>query len=112
MTVFRRVQGDIGDTIDPVIDGVQDLDDVTSVEAHVWRRGVDPEVLDAAVLDAADRTLLVQLGDATGWLSDAAPGVWSVEYQLDFGASPSLTWPAGIKDFIVVSAQGDPVVVP
>lgn len=108
MTVFRRVQGDIGDTIDPVIDGVQDLEDVTAVEAHVWRRGVEPVILDAAVFDPVARTILVQLGDAAGWLSDAAPGVWSVEYELAFGASPSLTWPAGIKDFIVVTAEGDP----
>lgn len=110
MTVFRRVQGDIGDTIDPILDGIQDLASVTAVEAHVWRRGVDPEVLDAEVLDETARTLLVQLGDADGWLSDAAPGVWKVEYQLVFGAgTPSITWPASIKDFIVVSAQGDPV---
>lgn len=110
MTVFRRVQGDIDDTIDPIIDGIQDLTAVTAVEAHVWRRGVDPEVLTAAVADASARSLLVQLGDANGWLSDAAPGVWNVEYELVLGVgTPAITWPASIKDFIVVSAQGDPV---
>lgn len=105
-TIFRRVQGDIGDTINPILDGIQDLTTVTNVEAHVWRTGIAAETLEAEVLDPVARILLVHLGDATGWLVTAAPNVWRVEYALTFADGTELTWPASGNDWIMVRAQG------
>jgi len=110
MTVFRRVQGDINDTIVPILNGVEDLTTATAVEAHVWLDGEPAETLTAIVLDATNRTIEVELGAVDGWLSDAAPNTWYVEYQVTFADDTVLTWPAGSPDIIMVRAQGAPAV--
>lgn len=112
MTTWNKVAGDIGDTITVTLGGIASLDAVVSVEAHIWKPGTPPEVLAAAVTDNDTCTIQVQLGDATGWLVDAAQGRWNIEYELTFGDGSELTWPQMRPDEIVVRSQYDAVVVP
>lgn len=107
MTTWSKVAGDIGDSITVDLGGIANLDTVTAVEAHVWKNGTDPVVLDADVLDAAACRIEVELGDETGWLADAAQGRWSIEYELTFGDGSELTWPQMKPDEIVVRSQHD-----
>lgn len=108
MTRWNRVQGDVGDTIVVTLDGVANLDGVDTVEGHVWRQNVAAVTLDAAVTDSATRRVTVELGDADGWLSDAAPGEWLFETVATYLDGSVLTWPQGTPDRIAVRAQGDP----
>ena len=39
MTTWLKVRGDVKDTIVPVLSGVENLANVTSIEGHVWRIG-------------------------------------------------------------------------
>lgn len=113
MTALQpAVIGDIGDTRIIQLDGVDTLDDVTAIEAHVWiehRKSSTAVTLAAEVLDAGDRTIVVDLGTdpETGWLPAVARrNEWLIEYQLTFG-STVLTWPNGDPDTINVREQGD-----
>lgn len=92
MTTWKRTQGDIGDTICAVLDGVVDLTAVTSIEAHVQYGSDTPVTLSAGVLDATDRTVLVQLGGVAGWLETAKRGCWSLEFEVTFGSGAQITW--------------------
>jgi hypothetical protein len=107
MSRWERVQGDVDDTITVTLGGIADLDDVTAVEAHVWTTS-ERETLSAAVADSAARTILVQLGDANGWLASATAATWLAEWQLTFADGSVKTWPAGKPDEIKVRADGDP----
>lgn len=101
--VWRRVQGDINDTITGVLNGVQDLAAATAVEAHVWRRdSLTTETLAAAITDPVARTVVVQLGGAAGWLSDAAVANWLVDVEVLFADGTTLSWPAGPPGVIAV----------
>jgi hypothetical protein len=100
------VSGDVGDSRLVVLDGIDDLTTVSSIEAHVWRRGMDPVTLTAAVTDAIARTVTVQLGTSGGWLPTAEPGMYNVEIEATLG-STVLTWPNGAPDQLEVRAQGD-----
>lgn len=85
------VVGDSGDTRIIRIDGVDDLDAVSAARAFVWKPGVAPATLTAAVVDATARTVSVELGT---WLQNTATaGDWLFEIELDT-ASSSLTWPS------------------
>lgn len=107
MNLAPAVSGDVGDTRTVALNGVEDLDDATSVEAHVWRYGVtEVTTLAASVTDATARTITVQLGGAEGWLATAAPGRWFVEYEVTFGATV-ITWPSQRPDVLQVRAEGD-----
>lgn len=105
MTVWRKVQGDVNDTITVVLSGVEDLTTANAIEAHVWRRSVDSVTLTAAITDTVTRTAVVQLGGATGWLSDALIAAWSVDFQVTFVDGTILTWPSGVPDVIAVRAN-------
>lgn len=100
MTTFSRVQGDVLDTVVAQLAGVADFTGAT-VEAHVWRPDVAPADLVASV--TTDGICTVQLGS---WLTTAAAGTWYIEYQVTFGDSSQLTWPAKAPDVITVRAQG------
>lgn len=102
---WRKVQGDVNDTITAVLNGVEDLVPATAVEAHVWRHDVAPETLAAAITDPVTRTVIVQLGGATGWLFDAAETVWYLDVQVTFADGTILTWPAGVPATIAVRAD-------
>jgi hypothetical protein len=102
--IFKRVQGDVDDYVDLEIDGVTDLTTVTAVEGYVWRRRTIVE-LTAAVQDAANRIVRVQLGGAAGWLADARPGDWHVDVKLAFDNAQDLSWPSGVPDWIRVRAR-------
>jgi hypothetical protein len=102
VTAWRKVQGDVNDTITVVLSGVENLLTATAVEAHVWRADVAPETLPAAITDPVTRTVLVQLGGASGWLSDAAANVWYVDVQVTFADGSVFTWPSGGPDTIAV----------
>lgn len=100
------VSGDVGDTRLVVLDGIDDLTTVSSIEAHVWRNAVAPVTLTTTVTDAVARSVTVQLGGAGGWLPTAAPGTYHIEIEVTIG-STVLTWPNGAPDQIEVRAQGD-----
>jgi hypothetical protein len=108
--MWKRVAGDVDDTIVPQLGGIVNLDAVASVEAHVWTSATRVN-LSAAVTDSAARTITVELGDETGWLATQAPVVatkWQVEYELTFLDGSVKTWPEGSPDLIEVRPQGDP----
>lgn len=111
MTTWNKVAGDIGDTIIVDLGGIANLTAVTDVEAHVWKQGTDPAVLDATVLDSDECTITVELGDGTGWLATATQGRWSLEYQLTFGDGSVLTWPQMKPDLLIVRSDHDEIVV-
>lgn len=105
------VQGDIGDQRIIVLAGIDNLNAVASVQAHVYtgskQSTTHVATLDAAVVDATDCTIAVELGDANGWLATATPGTYRIEYQLTFANGDVLTWPAEAGDKLKVRAQGD-----
>lgn len=107
---WRRVSGDVGDTLVAVLDGVDTLDGVTAVEGHVWRwvrdDGTPRVTLAAAVTNAAAREVTVQLGGVGGWLPTASPGSWLFELEVTSGGV-TRTWPEGPPAVIDVRAQGD-----
>lgn len=105
MTAWRKVKGDVNDTITVILSGVENLAGATAVEAHVWHNDIDPETLPAAITNPTTRTVVVQLGGVTGWLSDAAEHVWLVDVQVTFGDGTILTWPSGRPDTIAVRAD-------
>lgn len=110
MTLWKRVAGDVDDTIVAQLGGIDNLDTVASVEAHVWTLSSRAN-LTAAVADSAARTITVELGDETGWLATQAPIVatkWQVEYEVTFLDGSVKTWPEGPPDVIEVRPQGDP----
>lgn len=78
---WDRVQGDTDDTLIARVGGVEDLAAVTSVDALVWKTTTPPseQVLTASVLDADERTVLIDLGD---WITTAAPAVWHVAVRI------------------------------
>lgn len=108
MTTWNRTQGDIGDTITITLDGVDDLNNVASVECHVTK-GTTTATLAAAVANPVARTVLVQLGTVaqllTGWLAGAQPGTWSLETEVTFADGTVLTWPDLNTDYIAVRPQ-------
>lgn len=105
------VQGDVGDERTITLAGIDNLDSVSAVVAHVYTGNktetTHVATLDAAVASSSDCTITVQLGDATGWLATADPGNYRIEYQLTFANGDILTWPAVDGDRIRVRAQGD-----
>ena len=106
MTTWKRVQGDLKDTLTVTLDGVVDLASAVTVVAHVWRNGVAPITLTAAVTNPTTRLVTIQLGSTGGWLATAAPTTWWLEVQVTFTDGTVLTWPAGTPDMIIVRAQG------
>lgn len=106
MTAWRKVQGDVNDTIIVVLDGVQDLSAVTGIEAHVWRNDTTPISLTASVVNSDARTIEVDLGGASGWLLTAEPEIYFIEEQVTFSDGTVLTWPSGAPDLLIVRADG------
>lgn len=107
MTTWQKVAGDIGDSITVTLGGIANLSAVSAVQAHVWKNGSDPAVLEAEVTDADACEILVHLGDAGEWLPMASHGRYSLEYELTFLDGSELTWPQMRPDEIVVRDQGD-----
>lgn len=102
--LWKKVQGDINDTIVVRLGGVQDLTGATFV-GETWLGNGDTVELDAEVTDADAREITVDLGDADGWLSDAAVGRWLIQYEGTFGDGSKITWPDGTPDVIEVRAE-------
>jgi hypothetical protein len=105
VTIWDRVQGDVNDTIEPILSGVVDLTEVTVVRAFVRRRGVVVE-LTGSVVDAVLCKIRLQLSTNT-WLQTAEPGEWLLQSQLTFLSGRIATFPSGEPDKIVVHAQND-----
>lgn len=104
MTTWHRKNGDVLDTVTVEIKGldVTGLTAATSVEAHVQYGAESPVTLLGAVLDPVGDpsaspvvwpTVLIQLGDGTGWLAAAKRGCWRFETEITFGSGAQLTWP-------------------
>ena len=109
MTTWNRVNGDVNDTIVAQLAGVANLTGVTAVEAHVWPvTGGAAVTLTAAVTDATNRYVTVQLGAGGGWLPSAAAGPWNIEYQTTWSGGAIITWPekGSPPDQIIVRQQG------
>ena len=109
-TTWYRTQGDVADTIvAQLMSGAtaQDLTGVTAVEAHVWpQRGGTTVTLTAAVTDATNGKVTVQLSGSSSWLNTAVAGPYWIEYQTTWSGGAVLTWPEGPRDQIIVEAQG------
>ncbi len=98
-----------GDTDETVVvqlngDDITTLAGATDVQAHVWTDPNFVTVLDATIIDAANRYVEVDLGDASGWLANLvqAPGEvvqYNLQVQVTFGADVS-TWPPDILTVI------------
>lgn len=105
------VQGDVGDFRTITLAGVDNLNSVSSVVAHIYTGSKTSTThvadLDASVADATECTIIVELGDANGWLATATPGTYRIEYQVTFANGDVLTWPAEAGDKLKVRAQGD-----
>lgn len=110
MTTWRKVQGDVKDTIIAVLSGVEDLATATGAEAHAWRKGVASTTLVATITNPTTRTVSVALGGVAGWLSSAGPPAggdaldWDFEIQVTWADGTVLTWPAETPDTIIVRA--------
>lgn len=91
------VSGDLGDTRTVRLDGLTDLENVTAIEAHVWRTSTAGVVLAAAVVDATERTVRINLGEASGWLATAEPGTWFIEVEATFNDGSVLTFPSNAQ---------------
>lgn len=106
---FRRVQGDVNDTLVVQLTGVASFTGATVV-AHVWKDSGAATNLAAAVVNGTTSTgspcgvCTVNLGS---WLATATPSLnWQLEYQVTFGDGSVLTWPDGAPDTIEIRAQG------
>lgn len=99
--IFRRVQGDVKDYVDIEIEGLANLDTVTSVKAFVWKRRTIVELV-AAVHDSANRIVRVQLSP---WLETAKPGDWHIDTKPTFNDASELSWPSGTPDWVRVRAR-------
>lgn len=95
---WHRVGGDINDTLTVDLAGVANLDAAASIAAHV-KNGATVATLAAARVPTTDN-VVVQLGDAAGWLATAAyptgstgTVAWSMEIEVTFGSGAVLTWP-------------------
>lgn len=64
--------GDVKNTLVARVGGVDDLSTATGAVGWVRRESHAWVSLAAEVLDAGERTILVHLGDAGGWLPEAA----------------------------------------
>lgn len=109
---FRRVQGDINDTIITQLTGVSSFTGATAV-AHVWLGSAAATNLTASIVNGTTTTgapcgvCTVNLGGVSGWLASAAPSnVWRIEYEITFLDGSKLTWPGGAPDTIEVRQQG------
>lgn len=86
--------GDIGDYRDVVLNGVEDLSEVASIEAHVTRGGTTA-TLAAQVQDVNTRTVRIFLGDAGEWLPSGPDiGRWLGQIEAVFNDGSELTWPS------------------
>lgn len=99
--------GDVNETIQVKLTGVDDLTGVTAIEAHVWDPLIEPNVvttLAATVVDAAERIVEIELGGPGGWLPTLTqdPGqivYYNVQVEATFGATVS-TWPPDVLTVI------------
>lgn len=112
MRLAAAVAGDIDLTRTRLLD---ELVSVTSSEvdivAHIWRGDSDPAELDVEFTDSETGEIEIDFGDEYGWLAtEAAAGVWLLEYVCTFGDGAVLTLPATWPDEIAVRDDHDPVV--
>lgn len=91
---WGRRQGDEDDTIVARVGGIENGASIVSVVAHV-RYGAEPfETLDADVTAIDPTEVTVQLGGASGWLSDAKQGCWRLTLVFMFvGDIGPISWP-------------------
>lgn len=106
MNLEPAVAGDIDDVRTLRMDGIDNLDDVTAIEAHVWKSRGAATTLAAEILDATARTVSVSLGDDEGWLATATPDAYLLEIEVEIGDA-TLTWPNGSPAVLWVRSQGD-----
>jgi hypothetical protein len=98
-TILSAHQGDIGDTRLLHVTGIINLDAVSDVVGHVYRKRT-VAVLAASVTDVEACTVTLHLGDEDGWLATADLGDWFVELQLTFLDGSELTWGPAILSVV------------
>jgi hypothetical protein len=108
----ERVAGDIGQYLDIQSGGIANLNGVTGVTGHAWRRNTHV-ALTASVIDADTGIVRIQLGGTGGWLptvqvDSTRKDVWQLEYQTEWGDGSTLTFPTGRPLRLGVRRQGDP----
>lgn len=99
MTTYdTATAGDIGDYRGPItLDGVDTLTNADRVYARVWRPGDVTVTLDATILDAAARTVRLDLGDNDGWLANLRLPAghiarYNVAWSVEFTDGSLWTW--------------------
>lgn len=101
---IELVAGDVGATRQLEFVGVENLDAVTSIEAHIWRSVDRANTVTLAVelVDRAERLIKVSFSP---WLATAVPGDWLLEVE---AASPTdtVTSPSGKPQLVKVRRQG------
>lgn len=106
---FRRVQGDVNDTLITQLTGVATFAGATVV-AHVWQGSGTATNLTASVVNgttSSGAVCGVCTVNLSPWLATATPSLgWQLEYQVTFGDGSVLTWPDGAPDTLEVRAQG------
>lgn len=101
------VSGDSGRTEQFEFEGVDNLNDVTACEAHIWSATAgSAATLTAEVTDAVNRVVTVDFGDDEGWLATAAAGAWNLEIQVTTVTQPAITSPEGKPFPVIVRDQG------
>ena len=98
--------GDIGETVDVILDGVDNLDLLDSIEAHVWTGDEAVTTLDVTVVSSSDRRVRVDLG-ATGadWLPTLVHDqgeivLYNLQIEVTWTDASESTWPADILTVI------------
>ena len=99
MTVWHRQSGDVGDTVEPFLDGISTLVGATAVTATVDGCDGGPVTLTGSVLNPVNPQVRIGLDP---WLATAAQGDWNTVFHVFFGAT-RLTWPSRGHDTIRVT---------
>jgi hypothetical protein len=109
-TLPPAVVRDVNDIRRLQLNGVDDLTSVSAIRGWAWlpwKRAQTVTQLVVTVEDPVERIVAVNLGDGTGWLSEATPhDGWLLEVEADFADGSQLTWPAREALSIAVRQDG------
>lgn len=103
-STWNRVTGDIKDTITAKLNGINDLLNAVSGEAHIW--ACDGGATVTAPVTITDAANSIVRADLSSWLPTAVPGPYDLEWEITFGDGSQWTWPSLGRDRINIRQQG------
>lgn len=98
------VAGNTGDHRRIRLTGIESLDDVEEMTAHVWAAG-DTDSTECDVVEVADEPAVTVEVDLGEFLADAAPGDYLFEIDLVDGSGEPTTWPQESPATLTVRAS-------